>query len=42
VEPTLMLKPAPETLACEIVTSELPLLVNVAGLEMLFPTWTLP
>ena len=38
----LKLNPAPVTVACEIVTVELPELVNVSYWARLFPTWILP
>ena len=37
-----MLKPVPLTLACEIVTLALPLLVSVIVCELFVPTTTLP
>ena len=38
----LIEKAAPDILACEIVTEELPVLVNVSDKFVLLPTWTLP
>ena len=35
-------KPAPLGVACEIVTVDPPVLVNVSDLLLLLPTWTLP